>query len=82
MLAALMSDLTSIFNSASTLFTMDVYRKFRGGAKNKELLLVGRICIVVLVAVSIGWIPIIQQMQGGQLYIYIQGPFIDRVYTR
>ena len=26
MLAALMSDLTSIFNSASTLFTMDVYR--------------------------------------------------------
>ena len=26
MLAALMSDLTSIFNSASTLFTMDIYR--------------------------------------------------------
>ena len=42
MLAALMSDLTSIFNSASTLFTMDVYRKFRSDAKNKELLLVGR----------------------------------------
>ena len=33
MLAALMSDLTSIFNSASTLFTMDVYRKFRESAK-------------------------------------------------
>ena len=29
MLAALMSDLTSIFNSASTLFTIDIYRKFR-----------------------------------------------------
>ena len=28
-LAALMSDLTSIFNSASTLFTIDIYRKFR-----------------------------------------------------
>lgn len=42
MLAALMSDLTSIFNSASTLFTMDVYRKFRSKATNKELILVGR----------------------------------------
>jgi sodium/myo-inositol cotransporter 3 len=72
MLAALMSDLTSIFNSASTLFTMDVYRRFRENAKARELLLVGRLSIVVLVAVSIGWIPLIQQMQGGQLYIYIQ----------
>jgi uncharacterized sodium:solute symporter family permease YidK len=42
MLAALMSDLTSIFNSSSTLFTMDVYRSFRSSAKTKELLLVGR----------------------------------------
>ena len=42
MLAALMSDLTSIFNSASTLFTMDIYRKLRNNAKTKELLLVGR----------------------------------------
>ena len=42
MLAALMSDLTSIFNSASTLFTMDIYRKLRSNAKTKELLLVGR----------------------------------------
>ena len=29
MLAALMSDLTSIFNSASTLFTIDIYQKIR-----------------------------------------------------
>ena len=42
MLAALMSDLTSIFNSSSTLFTMDIYRKFRARASAKELLLVGR----------------------------------------
>ena len=67
MLAALMSDLTSIFNSASTLFTMDIYRCFRSDAKNKELLFVGRVCIVFLVAISIAWIPIIQQMQGHKL---------------
>jgi len=72
MLAALMSDLTSIFNSASTLFTLDIYRKFRSSANSKELLLVGRIMILVLVAISIGWIPLIQEMQGGQMYVYIQ----------
>lgn len=29
MLAALMSSLTSIFNSSSTIFTMDLYTRFR-----------------------------------------------------
>jgi len=72
MLAALMSDLTSIFNSASTLFTMDIYKEFRSKASTKELLIVGRLFLLVLVAVSITWIPIIQTMQGGQLFIYIQ----------
>lgn len=42
MLAALVSDLTSIFNSASTLFTMDIYRNIKKGAGNKELMIVGR----------------------------------------
>ena len=75
MLAALMSDLTSIFNSASTLFTMDIYRELRSSASTKELLIVGRVFLLVLVAVSITWIPIIQTMQGGQLFIYIQANF-------
>ena len=72
MLAALMSDLTSIFNSASTLFTMDIYKSLRSEARTRELLIVGRVFILFLVAISILWIPIIQQMAGGQLYIYIQ----------
>jgi len=42
MMAALMSDLTSIFNSASTLFTIDVYASIRKKATNKELMIVGR----------------------------------------
>lgn len=42
MLAALMSDLTSIFNSASTLFTIDIYQYFRVKASNRELMIVGR----------------------------------------
>ena len=51
MLAALMSDLTSIFNSASTLFTMDLYREFRSSASTKELLIVGRLFLLVLVRI-------------------------------
>ena len=42
MLAALMSDLTSIFNSSSTLFTCDIYKNFRKNASNNELMIVGR----------------------------------------
>ena len=42
MLASLMSSLTSIFNSASTLFTMDLYTKIRKQASEKELMIAGR----------------------------------------
>ncbi|XP_032559434.1 sodium/glucose cotransporter 5 isoform X2 [Chiroxiphia lanceolata] len=72
MMAALMSSLTSIFNSSSTLFTMDIWRKLRPGAGDWELLLVGRVVTVVLVALSVVWIPILQSSSGGQLYVYIQ----------
>ena len=42
MLSAIMSSLTSIFNSASTIFTMDIWRRIRPGAKEREFLIVGR----------------------------------------
>ncbi|KFM12441.1 Sodium/glucose cotransporter 5, partial [Aptenodytes forsteri] len=64
MMAALMSSLTSIFNSSSTLFTMDIWRKLRPGAGERELLLVGRVVTVVLVALSVVWIPILQSSSG------------------
>jgi len=72
MLAALMSDLDSIFNSASTLFTIDIYQRFRAKASTTELMVVGRLFIVVMVVVAVAWVPIIQRTQGGQLFIYIQ----------
>ncbi|NXO81002.1 SC5AA protein, partial [Sitta europaea] len=72
MMAALVSSLTSIFNSSSTLFTMDIWRKLRPRAADRELLLVGRVVTVVLVALSVLWIPILQSSSGGQLYVYIQ----------
>uniref|UniRef100_A0A0X3NWJ4 Sodium/myo-inositol cotransporter n=3 Tax=Schistocephalus solidus TaxID=70667 RepID=A0A0X3NWJ4_SCHSO len=72
MLAALMSDLTSIFNSSSTLFTVDIYSHIRKSAGNRELMIVGRLFVVLMVGLSILWVPVIQSMQGGQLFIYIQ----------
>ncbi|XP_036597529.1 sodium/glucose cotransporter 5 isoform X2 [Trichosurus vulpecula] len=72
MMAALMSSLTSIFNSSSALFTMDIWRKLRPRAGEKELLLVGRLVIVVLVGISVIWIPVLQGSQSGQLFIYMQ----------
>ena len=42
MIAALMSDLDSIFNSASTLFTLDIYKRVRKRASVTELMVVGR----------------------------------------
>ncbi|KAM9748898.1 sodium/mannose cotransporter SLC5A10 isoform 2-T2 [Dama dama] len=72
MMAALMSSLTSIFNSSSTLFTMDIWKRLRPGAGERELLLVGRLVIVVLVGVSVAWIPVLQGSNGGQLFIYMQ----------
>nr|XP_019937190.1 PREDICTED: sodium/glucose cotransporter 1 [Paralichthys olivaceus] len=72
MLASLMSSLTSIFNSASTLFTMDIYTKIRRTASEKELMIAGRVFILVLIAVSIAWIPVVQSAQSGQLFDYIQ----------
>ncbi|KAM9734364.1 sodium/glucose cotransporter 1 [Menidia menidia] len=72
MLASLMSSLTSIFNSASTLFTMDIYTKIRSSAKERELMIAGRVFILALIGVSIAWIPVVQSAQSGQLFDYIQ----------
>uniref|UniRef100_A0A672N5S7 Solute carrier family 5 member 1 n=1 Tax=Sinocyclocheilus grahami TaxID=75366 RepID=A0A672N5S7_SINGR len=72
MLASLMSSLTSIFNSASTLFTMDIYTKIRPKSKEKELMIAGRVFMLFLIGVSIAWIPIVQSAQSGQLFDYIQ----------
>lgn len=42
MIAALMSSLTSNFNSAATIFTIDIWKKMRNRASEGELLVIGR----------------------------------------
>ncbi|KAH9503391.1 Sodium/glucose cotransporter 4 [Bulinus truncatus] len=72
MLSAIMSSLTSIFNSSATLFTMDLWRRLRRHASERELLIVGRLFILLLCGVAILWIPMVKSSQGGQLFNYIQ----------
>ncbi len=101
MMAAIMSSLTSIFNSASTVFTIDIWRRFRRNCSENEQLVVGRwvkkVClffqsivskhdltslthffsdcrlfVIALVALSVMWIPVIQNSKGSQLFHYMQ----------
>lgn len=70
LLAALMSSLAGVFNASSTLFTMDLYSKFRPNTTEKELVRVGRIATGVMVVIGLVWIPVIQGSRG--LYDYLQ----------
>lgn len=72
MIAALMSELDSIFNSSSTIFTLDIYKMMRKEASSLELMVVGRLFVVFMMAVSIAWVPVVVEMQGGQMFYYIQ----------
>lgn len=72
MVAALMQDLCNVFNSASALFSCDIWPLFRKYPNQKEQETAGRVFVICLVFASIMWIPVIQEMQGGQLFIYIQ----------
>jgi SSS family solute:Na+ symporter len=74
LLAALMSSLSSLFNSSAALFTVDIYQKLKKGASEKELVYVGKIATTVVVVCGLIWIPIMKQVAqgGGGLYDYLQ----------
>jgi SSS family solute:Na+ symporter len=71
LLAALMSSLAAVFNSCSTLFTMDIYKKIKPDSSEKNLVLVGRIATTVMVVLGILWIPFMKYISG-ELYHYLQ----------
>ncbi|HEA22246.1 hypothetical protein LCGC14_1037530 [marine sediment metagenome] len=71
LLAALMSSLASVFNSCSTLFTVDIYKKLRPNAPEKQLVRTGQIATVFVVIIGIVWIPIMANISG-VLYEYLQ----------
>jgi SSS family solute:Na+ symporter len=71
LLAALMGGMASVFNSASTLVTLDFYKRLRPEASEKRLVFVGRIATGVLVVLGLLWVPFIKLLSS-QLYIYLQ----------
>lgn len=71
LLAALMSSLASVYNACSTLFTMDIYKKYRPQASNHQLVKVGRITTAVVVILGMIWIPLMSKISG-VLYQYLQ----------
>ena len=72
MIAALMSSLASLFNSVSTLFTVDVYQKLKPDTSARKLVTIGRTTTVVMTALGLLWLPIMKAIAGGGLYQYIQ----------
>jgi len=70
LLSALMGSLAGVFNACSTLFTVDLYEKFRPGSSQVQLVRMGRIATAVMVVIALAWIPVIQGAHG--LYGYLQ----------
>ena len=70
LLSALMGSLAGVFNACSTLFTVDLYQKWKPNASQHELVRMGRMATVVLVLISFLWIPVIKGSSG--LYGYLQ----------
>ncbi len=71
LLAALMSSLSAVFNSCSTLITIDIYKQLHPAAKEKRLVLVGQIATGFLVILGLLWIPFMKYISG-ELYKYLQ----------
>lgn len=65
LLAALMSSLSSVFNSCSTLITIDIYKEYNPKANEAQLVSVGRLATAVLVVLGLAWIPLLKVIEGG-----------------
>ena len=72
LMAALMSSLASVFNSCSTIFTIDIYKKLQPNKSEKQLINIGKIATTIIVVLGIIWIPIMEKIGGGVMYQYLQ----------
>src|SRR5579862_4825489 len=70
LLSALMGSLAGVFNACSTLFTVDLYQKWKPDASQHQLVRMGRIATTAMVLIALAWIPVIKNAKG--LYTYLQ----------
>lgn len=71
LLAAVMGAMSSVFNSASTLVTLDFYKKIRPQASENQLVNFGRVATGIMVVLGLLWVPFIGYISN-QLYLYLQ----------
>lgn len=69
---AVVSSLASMLNSASTIFTMDIYHKLVPAASPKKLVTVGKIGVVVCVLIALGLAPFLNSPVFGGIFNFIQ----------
>jgi SSS family solute:Na+ symporter len=72
LLSALMSSLSAMFNSTSTLLTIDIYKKLKPNASEKSMVLFGRIATAAVVVLGLVWIPFIGLLSDERMYVYLQ----------
>lgn len=70
LLSALMGSLAGVFNACSTLFTVDLYEKWKPGASQHQIVRTGRIATGVMVVIALIWIPVVKG--ANSLYEYLQ----------
>jgi solute:Na+ symporter, SSS family len=69
---AVVSSLASMLNSASTIATMDIYRKLRKGASQYELVTAGRVFVVLFVLIAMTIAPMLGHPAFGGIFTFIQ----------
>ncbi|MGF1461573.1 MAG: sodium:solute symporter [Maricaulaceae bacterium] len=69
-IAALMSQIDSTLNSASTLVTMDFVRSRRPELSQTALLRIGRVVAALVMGLAVLWAPQIARFEG--LFVYLQ----------
>lgn len=69
---AVVSSLASMLNSASTIFTMDIYNKLRKDATSSELVTVGKLGVLGCVLIATSLAPFLDNPIFGGIFTFIQ----------
>jgi solute:Na+ symporter, SSS family len=64
LLAALMSTIAAALNSAGTLVSIDIVKRYRPHTSDKKQVLVGRVTALVVMIVAIAWSPLIARFNS------------------
>jgi len=62
--------LAGVFNACSTLFTVDLYQKWKPKATQHQIVRTGRIATAVMVLIALAWLPVLEH--ASSLYEYLQ----------